>query len=283
MSRLRRPTAAPAPKLTRRPATSGFTLIELIVASSVTVGIIGSVFLCFLSVAAPSAPWRSAARCCRTRASPFSAWPRTSRWRARSRASSRCSASTACAKSRTVAWASRRTTSTFATHNWRPQRVGERDFCEISYFVDRDPETGELCLFRRRDPTPDDKPLEGGTRELIAVGVRAFRLEYLGGLLWENKWGSLPETRGFSNDPTADMFANSMPEAVRVSLALGRPHDHRAGPAPVEEEPPLLVQQTIYLPLAPRFNDVLLDFGGEGFPGMSNIEDGMNNAMSGER
>lgn len=40
----------------------------------------------------------------------------------------------------------------FGTHNYTPARVGEGDFCQTSYFVDVDPETGGLVLWRRRNP-----------------------------------------------------------------------------------------------------------------------------------
>lgn len=255
-----------------RSPQAGFTLIELIIASSVTVGIIGSVFLCFLS-------GRRTQRTVEVRSEMLQ--------NARV-AIERIAAdlTVACPLHRDFALLGmdrvreeadgqpgiEADNIDFATHNWRPQRTGERDYCETSYFVDRDPETGELSLYRRRDPTPDDKPLEGGTREMIATGVRAFRLEYLGGALWENKWGSLPETRGYSNDPSADMFANSMPEAVRVSIAITKPHDHRAGPPPKAEEPTLIVQRIVYLPLATRFNDTLLGGFGDAIPGMGDVD-----------
>ena len=77
----------------------------------------------------------------------------------------------------------------FASHNWDPQLPGESDFCEISYYVDRNPRTGTLSLWRRRDPTPDDRPLEGGFRHEIASNVRSLELEYYDGYFWHASWG----------------------------------------------------------------------------------------------
>src|SRR6185503_8114656 len=40
----------------------------------------------------------------------------------------------------------------FATRNYIPKRLEEADWCEVSYFVQKDPKSGEFVLFRRRDP-----------------------------------------------------------------------------------------------------------------------------------
>ena len=42
----------------------------------------------------------------------------------------------------------------FGTHNYSPKRSGEGDFCQVSIFLDKDPESGEFVLFRRRNPVP---------------------------------------------------------------------------------------------------------------------------------
>ncbi len=78
----------------------------------------------------------------------------------------------------------------FATHNYRPARPGEADFAEVSYFVDRNPLSGELGIWRRRDPTPDELPMEGGQKEEIIRGVRQLRFEYTDGYVWYDSWGS---------------------------------------------------------------------------------------------
>src|SRR5439155_7733176 len=38
----------------------------------------------------------------------------------------------------------------FATHNYTPHRTHEGDFCEVSFYVDKDPVSGTCTLWRRR-------------------------------------------------------------------------------------------------------------------------------------
>ncbi|HEX5399881.1 MAG TPA: prepilin-type N-terminal cleavage/methylation domain-containing protein, partial [Verrucomicrobiae bacterium] len=78
----------------------------------------------------------------------------------------------------------------FATHNYTPRRPGEGDFCETSYYVDKDPDTGQFCLYRRRNPMLALDPLSGGSREEIAQGVMGVRFEYFDGLDWYENWGN---------------------------------------------------------------------------------------------
>src|SRR5579859_27044 len=66
----------------------------------------------------------------------------------------------------------------FATHNYTPARANEGDFCEVSYFVGRDRETGKYSLWRRRNPTIAPDPLSGGRQEEIARGIQGVRFEY---------------------------------------------------------------------------------------------------------
>jgi type II secretion system protein J len=139
----------------------------------------------------------------------------------------------------------------FATHNWRPRAPGEGDFCEVSWFVDTHPESGGLALYRRRDPSPDDQPLDGGSREEIVSGVRGFRLEYFDGFGWYDTWGS--EARGSAAAERALTAFNlfGLPEAVRITLSLAPPG---AGAAEREgmTEPPLAFQTVVRLELQGR-------------------------------
>jgi type II secretory pathway pseudopilin PulG len=143
----------------------------------------------------------------------------------------------------------------FATHNWTPRCPGESDLCEVSYFVDPDPETGDLALFRRRDPSPDAEPLAGGYREQIVVGVRAFRLEYYDGVAWYDEWGSALESGETFTNRTDDVgYEAGLPEAVRITLVLGPPRRHGTGganPAP-DEDPPRVFRTVVRLVLAGR-------------------------------
>ena len=66
----------------------------------------------------------------------------------------------------------------FATHNYTPRRAREGDFCQESYYLDKDLETGQFSLWRRRNPTIALDALSGGSKEEIAKGVVGFKLEY---------------------------------------------------------------------------------------------------------
>jgi len=79
----------------------------------------------------------------------------------------------------------------FATHNYTPRRPREGDFCEESLYLDRDPETGQYSLWRRRNPTIAPDPLAGGSNEEIAKGLVGFRLEYTDGVEWFDTWGDI--------------------------------------------------------------------------------------------
>src|SRR5688500_16797077 len=87
----------------------------------------------------------------------------------------------------------------FCTRNYNPKKLREPDYCEISYFLARDPESDAYILVRRRDATPDPEPLEGGNQEEIARGVRGLRFEYYDGFEWFEDWGD-PEgkTKGMT-------------------------------------------------------------------------------------
>ena len=121
----------------------------------------------------------------------------------------------------------------FATHNWRPSAPGEGDFCEISYFVDRSPRTGELGLWRRRDPSPDSDPLSGGSREEILPGIAGFRAEYYDGFEWYENWG-MGGPRDRSSGNLSSYNLGGLPEAVRITLALDGPEASSPAGGPAE-------------------------------------------------
>ena len=106
----------------------------------------------------------------------------------------------------------------FATHNYAPKTSTQGDYCEVSYFLSKDPQSAQWALFRRRDPTPDDEPLAGGTREEIIRGLRGVRFEYYDGFEWFDEWGD-PNGRGKA--ATSQKYQpnlEGMPEAVRITL-----------------------------------------------------------------
>jgi type II secretory pathway component PulJ len=132
----------------------------------------------------------------------------------------------------------------FATRNFVPTRPEEADWCETSYFVQKDQKSGEYVLFRRRDPTPDPEPLSGGNSEEIARGVKGFRLEYYDGWEWFDEWGDPEGKEQFSALPEPN--ASGMPEAVRITLTLQTGEKVEEG----TEEPTFVLQTTARLNMA---------------------------------
>lgn len=180
----------------------------------------------------------------------------------------------------------------FVSHHWKPLLEGEGDRCEISLFVDRDPETEQWLLIRRRDPSPDLEPFEGGTREVIARGLRGFRLEYYDGYEWVESWGeeddegnrvgypTRPDPTTSSSDeensgdanadgaidpespedefPSGPVYGRSgLPEAVRVVIAFDPPGVDREKLSSEElsETRPLVFEAIVRLELAGREPD----------------------------
>jgi prepilin-type N-terminal cleavage/methylation domain-containing protein len=139
----------------------------------------------------------------------------------------------------------------FATHNYTPRGPREGDYCEISYFVDRDPETGQFALWRRRNPTLAPDPLSGGSREEIASGLLGVHFEYYDGLDWYDDWGDLTGKLATSLRDHPNL--EGMPEAVRITLLFDSNPKARKpaqGAAPAEPPPPLIFQTVARLNLA---------------------------------
>lgn len=108
----------------------------------------------------------------------------------------------------------------FATLNHTPRRPGEGDYCQASYYLDQDRETGEWVLWRRRNPRIGLDPYQGGQRQEILRGVRALNFEYYDGFDWYDTWGD-PDGRGKAQASNRlQSNASGMPEAVRITLAL---------------------------------------------------------------
>jgi len=144
----------------------------------------------------------------------------------------------------------------FGTHNYTPRRVGEGDFCQVSYFLAASPQSDKLSgsagvppgfsLWRRRNPRIGLDPLSGGTREEIARGLRGLKFEYFDGFDWYNTWGD-PDGRAKTQDSWRD-HPNlvGMPEAVRITLwfqtGAGSP---KPGASQDETSEPTLAFQTV--------------------------------------
>jgi hypothetical protein len=148
----------------------------------------------------------------------------------------------------------------FATHHHTPQRANQGDYCQMSYFVGKEPGTGDISLFRRRNPVIAIDPLSGGSTELVVSGLRGLRFEYFDGYDWYESWG---ETDPKKKDRKSVQIApnlSGLPEAVRITVWMNpnpvkQPRADASKPAatPDEEprsEPPLVFQTVVRLNLA---------------------------------
>ncbi len=137
----------------------------------------------------------------------------------------------------------------FATHNYTPRRAREGDFCQESFFLDKDLESGQVCLYRRRNPRLALEPMTGGSKEELARGVQGLRFEYYDGLDWYDSWGDA-EGRGKPQSSQRERTnLEGMPDAVRITLWLeADTRGRKAEPAQKAEKPaaePSLVFQTV--------------------------------------
>lgn len=141
----------------------------------------------------------------------------------------------------------------FATHNYTPGRAGEGDFCEVSVFLDKDSRSGQLSLWRRRNPHISLDPLSGGRKEELVRGVLGLRFEYSDGFDWYDSWGDSSRQAKQSFSLRERYNLSGLPEAVRITLLLDPHPRHR--PAEGQEssttnEPPLVFRTVARLNLA---------------------------------
>mgnify|MGYP001237768679 CR=1 FL=1 len=147
----------------------------------------------------------------------------------------------------------------FATHNYTPQRPHEGDYCQISYFLGKTPKNptyepdqsfgGQrqktssesdtngssvdmedntirpvtMSLFRRRNPVIGIDAFSGGTVEELLRGIRGLRFEYYDGYDWYDTWGETDVDLKAKNTSRQDDDSNNMnglPQAVRITLFL---------------------------------------------------------------
>lgn len=104
----------------------------------------------------------------------------------------------------------------------------ESDQCEVSYYVMENPDTGQMTLYRREDPTPDDENMAGGEIYELADSVLAFNLRYFDGFEWADEWDS----RDFSEEEVTetqveqyDEMINTLPMAVEATIILAGPRE----------------------------------------------------------
>ena len=148
----------------------------------------------------------------------------------------------------------------FATHNYTPRHPREGDFCQESFYLDKDVETGQFSLWRRRNPTIALDPLAGGRKEEIATGVVGLKLEYFDGEDWYDSWGEVKSGGKDQNSAREQKNLSGMPEAVRITLLMdSNPKKQNPDITTGEEQlaPPLVFQTVARLNLvAAAQNDV---------------------------
>lgn len=140
----------------------------------------------------------------------------------------------------------------FATHNYTPRRAREGDFCEVSYYLEPDADTGHFSLWRRRNPTLAPDPLAGGRKEELVKDVLGLRLEYSDGTDWFDNWGEVQGKAKAENSRREQSNLDGLPEAVRITLLLDSNPKSKTDPQTGERkiEPPLVFQTVAYLNLA---------------------------------
>jgi hypothetical protein len=164
----------------------------------------------------------------------------------------------------------------FATHNYTPRHPHEGDFCEESFYLSPNPETGTISLYRRRNPRIAPDPLSGGSKEEIARNVLGLRFEYYDGVDWYDSWGDVQNRGKAQTSNRSQPNLTGMPEAVRITLWLdSNPRAKKAGDVPDLEpaattgkekrEPPLVFQTIARVNLSsatPSSSSTSTDTGG---------------------
>lgn len=149
----------------------------------------------------------------------------------------------------------------FATHNYKPARPFEADYCEMSYYVAKETDSPDYSLYRRRNPRIGLDPLEGGSRELIAEGLRGVMFEYYDGWDWYDTWGEINPNKKEKKTTFTPANLSGMPEAVRVTLRFApdpaaskakwkASADKYTGEQLDHSEAPMVFQTTVRLNLA---------------------------------
>jgi prepilin-type N-terminal cleavage/methylation domain-containing protein len=140
----------------------------------------------------------------------------------------------------------------FATHNYTPRREREADFCEISYFADAEGDTGNVTLYRRRNPTVAPDPLVGGRTDFVARGLRGVAFEYYDGWDWYDSWGEADAKKKDRKESLLAPNLTGMPEAVRVTLWFD-PNPKQANKSATKgaasSEPAMMFETTVRLNL----------------------------------
>lgn len=146
----------------------------------------------------------------------------------------------------------------FGTHNYTPRRAREGDFCQESIFLDKNPQTGQFSLWRRRHPNLGLDALSGGTTEELAQGVAGLKFEYFDGTDWYDSWGDVDPKKTAQNNAVPPPNLTGLPEAVRITLLMdSNPKNKNPDTAANGEkiEPPYVFQTIVRLNLADATQD----------------------------
>ncbi len=110
----------------------------------------------------------------------------------------------------------------FVTHNWQPRAPGEGDLCEVSYYVKKNEATGALDLWFRVDSSIDDELSAGGVHHLLVDDIGGLRIEYYDGFDWHETWGDLTFGRQLERRSEDPFFwapnLVGLPDTVRLTI-----------------------------------------------------------------
>ncbi len=167
----------------------------------------------------------------------------------------------------------------FATHNYTPRHAREGDFCETSYYVQQDPQSGHFSLWRRRNPTLAPDPMSGGSQEEIAQDIIGVRYEYSDGEDWYDTWGEVEGKAKAANSQIQPSNLEGLPEAVRITLMMDSNPKSKTNSTTGERiiEPPLVFQTVVQLNLAEVTDNTGNSSSSSGSSSSAQLQSGMPN------
>ena len=146
----------------------------------------------------------------------------------------------------------------FATHNYTPRLAHEGDFCQESFYLDKNPQTRRFSLFRRRNPTIAQDALSGGSKEEIAQGVVGLKFAYYDGTDWFDSWGDVDAKKQKSAAAQLKNNLTGLPQAVQITLLMDSDTKKKKTDDTAEAEnpePPFVFTTVVHLNLAGAVQD----------------------------
>ncbi len=109
--------------------------------------------------------------------------------------------------------------------------IAESDQCEIGYKVAWISELERFQLWRREDPTVDANNMQGGDEYMLVDDLVAFNVRFWDGFSWADNWDSRPYDTLTGEDGASeetefqqtDEMLKASPAAVEVSVAVNGP------------------------------------------------------------